>query len=411
MAEIAGIHSLNGSMMYQDIEKKVIFAKHIWIYGAGIIGKRAAYTMRNKSLYSKMRGFVVTEGGDDDSLEGYPVVCIDKVSTSPEDTFFLIAVSDKYQAEVTETLEKRGYVDYAIWDIRLSLYSSDYSFIDRRKDYEKVCMVLSGYKDFLWERVFDRLKRYLPADVEVCIMSSGLYDERLANVAEENRYSYLYTAINDLTLIQNIALCIYDDAEWIYKMDEDIFLTEGCFEKLMQTYERVEREERYEVGFTAPLMPLNGFSYIHILDHYAKLNDYEMRFGRAIHGGFKTRIIENNPNAAKYMWGEDSGLPHIDEMNRNFSMQWRYGVCGLRYSIGFILFRRDFWEMIGGFVMTGNTDLGEDEKNICAHCAMKSRAMIISHDTVIGHFALGAQTEEMKKYYEKHPERFEVFDE
>ena len=397
--------------MNREIERIILYAKHIWIYGAGIVGKRAACAMQDHAAYSKMRGFVVTEGGNDDSLDGYPVISIDEVSTPPVDTFFLIAVSDKYQKEVTETLEKRGYFSHAIWDSRLSLYSSDHSLIDRRKGYDKVCFVLSGYKDFLWEKVFDRLKRYLPADVEVCILSSGLYDERLDNIAEDNGYSYLYTAINDLTLIQNIALCIYEDAEWIYKMDEDIFLTEGCFEKLMQTYERVGREERYEVGFTAPLMPLNGYSYIHILDHYNKLEDFENRFGRAVNGGYKTRNIENNPKAARYMWGDEDSLPHIDLMNRDFSQEWKYGVCGLRYSIGFILFKREFWKLIGEFVMTGTTDLGEDERNICAHCAMKSRAMIVSHDTVAGHFAFGVQTEMMKEFYEEHPERFEICEE
>ena len=49
-------------------------------------------------------------------------------------------------------------------------------------------------------------------------------------------------------------------------MDEDIFVTKGTFETLIETYNKVEKDSDYEVGFVSPIIPVNGYGYTRILD-------------------------------------------------------------------------------------------------------------------------------------------------
>jgi hypothetical protein len=386
---------------------KAINAKHVWIYGAGIVGSRAVKELNKCN--NRVDGIVISGRGEHEPIEGYTVRCIDDISVNP-DTLFLVAVSAKYQDEVVEALESRGYYNYITWNkfSNMIWYLTDFGFINRKKDSSKVCFVLSGYKEFLWDSVFGRLKRFVPDDVEVCILSSGVYNGKLESIAEDNGWSYLHTALNDLTLVQNIALYIFDKAEWVYKMDEDMFLTDGCFDKMYETYERVRNGEPYHVGFVGPLIPVNGYGYIHILEKYSKLGKYEEVFEKARFGGSIYHQLENNPEAARFMWGDGSGLPYLDEMNREAGTSDEYSVCGVRFSIGFILYKREFWQLMRGYGISGTTDMGRDESEIGYNCVEWSKAIIVAHNTVVGHFSFGPQTEAMKEFYHDNPEYFEI---
>lgn len=391
---------------------KILNAKYIWIYGAGKVGSNAAEQFKDKNLFSKICGIVVSDLKEQPERVGnFKVREIGDVMSAPEETLFLLAVSPKYQEEMIKTLNVNGYDNYLLWDnemLRNRWYFSDFEFIDRKRDYEKVCFILSGYKKFLWNGVFDRLQRFVPDDVEVCILSSGLYSEELDEIAKGNKWSYLYTKLNDLTLIQNIALALFDQGKWVYKVDEDIFLTEGCFEKLFNRYLTILKDEPYDVGFVAPLLPVNGYCYLPILDALGLIDEYERLFGRAKYGGHPTRAIEWNAEAAKYMWGFDGRVPQLDILNQRMETKGGYSVCGVRFSIGFILFEREMWSDMNGYNMTGGPDLGEDERNIIYWSVVKSRAMIVDHATVVGHFAFGKQTEEMKALYDSCPQLFAV---
>lgn len=394
--------------------KKAIDCKHAWIYGAGKIGTKVAGELSQGMFKNKVRGFVVSKQGSGEYIERYCVYNLDEITMPAKDTLFIISMSAQYHEEVIALLESKGYDNYIIWGDnfkQIKWYLTEYKFENRKKNLDKVCFVLSGYKKFLWNSVFKRLTAFVPDDVEVCILSSGIYDQGLSDMALNNGWSYLSTSFNDLTLIQNIALRIYDKAEWVYKMDEDIFLTEGCFEKLYQMYNKVLNEAPYHVGFVAPLIPLNGYGYIHILKHYDALSEYENKFEKAKFGGLQTHLLERSPDAAKFMWGAKSGLPCIDRINLDFSDDMKYSICGVRFSIGFILYKRCFWEMMGGFGVGGESDLGRDEREICYYCIIKSHAMIVAHNTVVGHFSFGPQTEAMREFYIEHPEYFALQEE
>ena len=102
--------------------------------------------------------------------------------------------------------------------------SSDYRFINRSTGQNKLCIILAGYKESLWEDVFSRIKLAAPADLDICIMTSGLENEALKQIAEQYNWSYLSTKVNHLSLIQNLAIELHPDAQWIFKLDEDMFL-------------------------------------------------------------------------------------------------------------------------------------------------------------------------------------------
>ncbi|MBQ9496837.1 MAG: hypothetical protein IJR52_04595, partial [Selenomonadaceae bacterium] len=98
-------------------------------------------------------------------------------------------------------------------------------------------MILAGYKPFLFEDVFARVKSFTPKQFDVCILFSGLFDETLNKIAAENSWSYLSTAQNNIPFVQNLAIMLHAQAEFLFKMDEDIFITAGVFNTLLNTAE------------------------------------------------------------------------------------------------------------------------------------------------------------------------------
>ena len=187
-------------------------------------------------------------------------------------------------------------------------------FIDRSKHRKDLCIIIAGYKPYLYQDVFERLIRFLPEQMDVCIVSSGIYSEELEKIASEHGWSYLSTKRNCVTLLQNVAILKHPDAEYIYKIDEDIFVTEHCFERMKETFLRVEKDGLYDVGFVAPLLPINGYCHLRILERLHLVSEYERRFERPIYASYSTRLIEKSPDAAKFFWGEGGYIPSIDEM-------------------------------------------------------------------------------------------------
>jgi hypothetical protein len=283
--------------------------------------------------------------------------------------------------------------------------SADYTFVDRRKNLDKCCFILAGYKEFLWDCVFERIEKFVPADVDVCILSSGIWSDRLSLIAEKNSWSYLATKVNSVTLVQNIAFAVYKYYKWVYKIDEDIFVTEGAFEHLMQGYREADSDSEYEVGISAPLIPVNGYGYRSILKKFGEISDFEDRFGKIKAGGNPIFQIEKNPECAVYMWDK---CPQLDIMNRSVKDDETYMICGVRFSIGFILMQHLFWENMQGFTVSGNPDMGTDEEELCASCINRSKAIIVNQNTVVGHFSFGRQTCRMQEYFNENKEWFTI---
>ena len=285
-------------------------------------------------------------------------------------------------------------------------------FIDRSSGSSKLLIVLAGYKEFLFENVFERIKKYTPNDIDVCVVSSGKKSDILKKLCENEGWSYLSTIENDVGLVQNIAIYLHPYADYIFKLDEDIFITENFFDKLLQAYEDA-RQTRFIPGVVAPLLLVNAFCTPLIIKELNKSKEYTNRFGKILSTTGKNSAIENNPQVASYMWGETGSIPHIDDLNRIFEEKKQAILpCPIRFSIGAILFRRSLWEEMGYFDVK-HDDLimmGKDEEKMCGFCLINSKPIMITEDTVVGHFSFGAQTEGMKQFYTEHPERFRIQD-
>ena len=240
-------------------------------------------------------------------------------------------------------------------------------------------------------------------------MSSGKYDERLSEIAEKNDWSYLSTKRNCVSLVQNIAINLFDKAEYIYKLDEDIFITENYFETLFNTYQDCEKNGEYKVGFVAPTIPINGFGNLKILKRFEKVEYYTNKFEKPLYAAGRNRMIESNPAVAKFMWGEDELLPSIDKMNEIVQQdEFSYSACPIRFSIGAILFTRELWINMNMFEVKSGACMGLDETQICSYCMVNSKAIIVSNNSIVGHLSFGVQNPEMKEYFMNHKEKFEI---
>ncbi len=284
-----------------------------------------------------------------------------------------------------------------------------YKFENRMKNKKKLCIILAGYKEFAYEIVFGRIKEFVPKDTEVCILSSGKYSKRLSEIAEKNDWSYLSTKRNCVSLIQNVVIDLYNNAEYIYKLDEDIFVTKGYFETLYKTMVECEKNGEYKVGFVCPLIPINGFGNLEVLKRFNAVETYSKKFEKPLYAAGRERLIECDPNTALFMWGKDGYLPNIDEMNKILSKdKFSYVACPIRFSIGAIMFKREFFYDMGSFIVKSGSCLGADEEQMCNYAVASSHAIIVSKNTLVGHLSFGNQNKTMQEYYLDHPEVFEI---
>lgn len=391
------------SNIFEDVIKGKY--KNIWIYGAGKVGKKLLKDFN--FFHIKVNGIVISRY-DGTVIPGIKVCGLAEIKTLPEDTVYIITSSPKFHNEIIENIKMHGFKHYIIWDAKClcRLWKlAEYDFTDRRTHTDKCCFILAGYKEFLWENVFGRFARFMPDGIDVCIISSGLHSEKLEKLAAKNRWSYLATRINSVTLAQNIAFSIFNNYEWVYKADEDIFVTKGVFEALHEAYQKGEKELPFLPGITAPLIPVNGYGYGRILDRLGMQPDYESRFGKITIGGNPDSEIEKNPEAAVFMWTK---CPQIDELNSMAAGYEGIDLCGVRFSIGFILLKHSLWEDMQGFHVSGNADMGTDEEDLCSYCINKSRVIMVSTNKVVGHFAFGRQTGRMKEVYAENPGLFKI---
>ncbi len=292
-------------------------------------------------------------------------------------------------------------------------FTNNYVFENRSNNKDSLCIILAGYKEFLWDNIFDRIYRFSEDTIDICIVSSGLYSEKLSKIAEEYGWSYISTKRNSITQAQNTAIKLFPKANYIYKLDEDIFITKNFFKTLKNTYEYVQNEGEYDVGFVAPILPINGYSHVVLLKRLNLINYYDKHFEKVKYATGDHRMIENNPDVAKFMWGDGKNamIPHIDDINEMLqNSPLSYSAVPIRFSIGAILFHRNLWENMKYFKVRLGIGLGLDERQICTYCMINSKAMIVSENSCVGHLGFQKQNEDMKNYYLNNPQRFEIKD-
>lgn len=270
------------------------------------------------------------------------------------------------------------------------------ALVDRRRGSDRLLYVLAGYKPHLWDVTLARLERHVPADVDVCLVTPGKpTPQPLADLAERCGWSTLTTTANHVALAQNKTVAAHPDARWIYKLDEDIVVGAGFCEDLLAAHEHVVADGRYRPGFVAPLINVNGFSYVDFLEFRGLLGEYAERFGPPLRTSTDSPVVDDAA-AARWIW--ERSLP-FDEVAAAFRARPAgYSTVPHRFSIGAILLERSFWSEIGGFlVRPPQGTLGVDEGHICKQCVDRSRVMCVTDDVFAGHFAYGPQDRAMRE--------------
>ena len=187
-------------------------------------------------------------------------------------------------------------------------------FLNNSHGSETACFVLAGYKQFTWEIVFKRVHAFCPKGIDVCIVSSGVYSDELKTYAERYGWSYIAMKRNCVTLALNSAINLFPCAQKVFKLDEDIFVTDGFFTELPRVHEEAKKD--YFPAFTAPLIPINGYGYRRILERLKLVNEYAARFEYPRVSAGSHMQVESNPEVARFFWGEGGSVPQIDELNQ-----------------------------------------------------------------------------------------------
>jgi len=90
--------------------------RKFFIYGAGKAGQEVYQRLKSKGLYP--RCFIVTRRGEQESVDGIPVIPLNEIPVKEaikKDDTVIIAVSGKYQAELKENLMDRGYPSFFVY--------------------------------------------------------------------------------------------------------------------------------------------------------------------------------------------------------------------------------------------------------------------------------------------------------
>jgi len=257
--------------------------------------------------------------------------------------------------------------------------------------------VLAGYKPLLWPLTLRRIAIYAPSDASSCVVTAGKKVDELAALCKANSWTYISVRENKTGLALNKAIAAHPASRWIFKIDEDIFVSKDFFTDMRNGYESIVADGQYRPGFCAPTLNVNGISYISFLEKLEKSSEYFKKFGelRAACDGVHAHY---DPIAALWIW--KLSLP-FDEIAARFRDQAKDTVSnkhliGTRFSIGAILLERSFLDQIGGFRSSWRQKmLGVDEAALCMACVEHSRPMFYLSNVLAGHFSFYPQEHTM----------------
>ena len=268
---------------------------------------------------------------------------------------------------------------------------------NRSRKRKKLVIIVAGYKTEIWNIVGGRVVKNANINLDICVVTPGVFSAVHSTWCRIHGWSYLATRQNQLSLAQNLAIDRHPDAELIFKLDEDIVIGREYFNLLEETYNKIEKEGVFSVGFVAPLLNVNGFSYRYFLEFMGTRckNEYKERFGD-LRSSCMNSSAWRNPEAARYLW--EKSLPFDATVERFLQRDTSYDVCPHRFSIGAFLMQRQTWLQMGGFSRAAAGELGVEEADLCAYCCIESLAMAISNRVFAGHVGFGHQTKVMIPY-------------
>lgn len=275
-------------------------------------------------------------------------------------------------------------------------FNANYEFVDRSKGSDKLVYIMGGYEEYLWERIFPRIEKNVPEDYDVCILSTGIDRDQLRKRAEENNWSYLTTVGGRVGPDQNLVVKEHPEADYIFKLDEDIFIGHNYFENVMEAYKKADDSARFEPGFVAPVINLNNSSYGYFLEQKDSVEEFKEKFGELDIGSRGSKVF-HDPEIAKYIWEKTLPLDETVSLFQKNDEMYR-PILG-KFNIGAIMFKREFWKELLPFKATMDDQLAEDENQIMRKSREYGKVPILATKAFAGHFAFGTQKEEMREFW------------
>lgn len=106
----------NMGIVIRDIEAALERAHHlagdIYLYGTGFCAKSVYYFLKRRMDQGEVKGFVQTKRTEEQVM-GLPVLTVWEFSRlAQKDTYLILAVQDKYQEEIINTLQVLGITNY-----------------------------------------------------------------------------------------------------------------------------------------------------------------------------------------------------------------------------------------------------------------------------------------------------------
>ena len=281
-------------------------------------------------------------------------------------------------------------------------------FLNHSSGAQNLLVILSGYKPFLYHSVFQRIQIFMEPEIDVCVLSVGVKDEKLVQICTSYNWSYISTEEKLITKGLNVAIELHPRAQFIFKLDEDIFVTRGFFGGLLKAFKHAEAG-LYRPGVIAPLLTVNRYSSYRLLQLFNCTDDFVGIFGPS---RYPLEIVWDNPSAASYFWGNSSCLPSLDKMNYILrSKPTNELPIPFKFSIGAILFPRFIWKDMGYFDNNRPPQISPfDENQLNTYCFLRGRMIIVSENVVAGHFSFFKIVKEMRSYYEQNPQHYEIED-
>jgi hypothetical protein len=278
-------------------------------------------------------------------------------------------------------------------------FAGRYTFENRSSGHDQVIIILAGYKKFLWTETLDRIANAVPTKADVCVVSSGTYSAELSEFAQKRGFSYLATRRNNVGLSQNIAIKLHPRANWIAKIDEDMFVEPNFFSELRSGFEHVQKEKKFDPGFCIPIINLNGCTSSIFLVEIGKDKKFIEKFG-SLPSGYLPPLLQRNIEAAKWIWEQTLQFPKIVKEFR--ARPFKYSAAPHPVNIGACGYPRSLWEAMEYFPVSWRSNgVGLDESWICEFSFSHTKPIIVLHNVFAGHFSFGPQEHEMRSYLPK----------
>ncbi len=293
---------------------------------------------------------------------------------------------------------------------RVRKLSNSYEFINRSKGAENLLLILAGFQPEYWDVLLGRVNAVAkqfkePMDICICVPSADK-DGKLRVIAEKYGWSYLRIKQDLLGRVQNIAIKIHPNANYIFKIDEDIVLPNSYFDNLKAAYHNAEEKFHTAIGFIGPCINLNPYSVLPFVEGINKSDEFVSTFGKyTLRPHWLRADIYKNVDLALWLWKYSVPFDKVaSELEIN--NKGKLSLCPHRYCIGAFLFERQVWNDMGYFTVGCNVTLGLEEADFCAYCCKNMLGIAVAEDIMVGHLGFNIQKKPLYDFFVENIESF-----